>query len=130
MTARPLARSTDPDTSHDAAKKIRKSGKLTMQQELTLAAVRRFPGMNTRELAEASGEGHHMLSRRLGQVRDFGLIVDCGRRGGGTLWWPEGHIVFHCDACGFDVQTGPEGVCAICGGKAEPMSMTKSTGRK
>ena len=82
-TRKPMARKTDPLSSHVAADRIERSGKVTKQQKAALAAVCCFPGLTTRELARAtvredrpyfaplgSDEGSrvHALGRRLSEL--------------------------------------------------------------
>lgn len=94
MSAAPMARTTDPLSSHLAAGEIEGSGRRASQQVEALAAVRKHSGSTSHELAEATGLDRYALARRLGEVEERGLI----RRGdfrrcavSGRLvltWWP------------------------------------------
>lgn len=98
MSAAPLARATDPVTSHLAAAEVEGSGARDAQQRQAARAVRDFPGHTSHELAQASGMDRYALARRLGEVEARGLI----RRGdlrrcavSGRLvltWWPVGEL--------------------------------------
>lgn len=48
----PRSRATDPNTSHQAADRIRRSGQLGRQQLQVLEAVRRWPGRTSAELGQ------------------------------------------------------------------------------
>lgn len=99
----PAARSTDPATSHHAADHMDASGQRAYQQRVTVAAVDRFPGCTTQELAEKAGLSERMLSRRLSEVADDGQIKRGSPRATafangttgrpGTTWWPKSQPV-------------------------------------
>lgn len=72
--ARTLAKATDPVTSHEAARAIIATGDRAHQQHLACAAVRAYPGSTSLELSRLSGLDRHMLGRRLGEIRDRGLV--------------------------------------------------------
>lgn len=55
----PAARSTDPETSHEAATAITGSGKRARQQRAIVALVRRYPGRTAGELAKLVVAGDH-----------------------------------------------------------------------
>lgn len=61
----PIARASDPVTSHLAAKEITASGVRFSQQKKVADAVRRHPGHTSQELAEMTGLERYMLARRL-----------------------------------------------------------------
>lgn len=65
----PRARATDPETSHQAAEAIRRSGKLTRQQAAVPEAVRRFPGSTAVELARKAELDRYAVSRRLPELQ-------------------------------------------------------------
>ncbi|MGA9851863.1 MAG: MarR family transcriptional regulator [Gammaproteobacteria bacterium] len=52
LASPPIARRTDPDSSHVAAARITKSGKRAAQQAAVYSWVRSYPGHTTQELAE------------------------------------------------------------------------------
>lgn len=68
LTDTPRARNTDPATSHQAAAKIGKSGRLRAQQLLVLRALRCCPGSTAVELADSSGLDRYLISRRLPEL--------------------------------------------------------------
>jgi len=47
LTVTPLARKTDPATSHEAAREHKESGRAAKSAAEVLAAVKRYPGMLT-----------------------------------------------------------------------------------
>lgn len=69
------ARNTDPDTSHEAARDIVESGMQAQQQAQVAAAVRRHPGLTSRELADAASMDRHKVARRLPELEADGLVV-------------------------------------------------------
>lgn len=75
--AAPLARKTDPDTSHAAACEYRDSGKLTQSKAAVLTAVRKRGGLTAVELALMANLDRYEVSRRLADLRKAGLIR-CG----------------------------------------------------
>ena len=88
------ARSTDPQTSHDAARHIVASGQQALQQEQTRDAVACHPGLTSNELARATGLDRYMLARRLPELCDSDRVVRgdarrCSVSGrSAATWWP------------------------------------------
>lgn len=89
----PIARCTDPESSHLAAAEITASGKRAHQQAQTIAAVRQYAGRTSQELCELTGLDRYMLARRLpecvtaGAVRK-GVTRHCTVTGKQALtWW-------------------------------------------
>lgn len=70
----PIARHTDPETSHLAAEEITANGTRAFQQGQTLAAIRAFPGRTMQELAEATGLDRYMLGRRVSECETAGTV--------------------------------------------------------
>lgn len=72
---RPLAATADPETSHEAAERIRES---VPQQAARVAEwVRRYPGRTSLELAAICGDptlDRHTFGRRLPDAEDLGLV--------------------------------------------------------
>lgn len=74
LTDTNIARRRDPKTSHDAARKVTKSGKRASQQLAVLAYVREFPGLTSRELAlkarfrGADGLDYEVFHKRLPEI--------------------------------------------------------------
>lgn len=74
IVATPAARWTDPDTSHDAAEHVTRTGARGHQQRQAAEAVRNFPGKTSLELAEAAGMCRFMLARRLPECLTAGTV--------------------------------------------------------
>lgn len=70
----PVARSTDPVTSHIAAHEITASGVRAEQQAQTVAAVREHPGCTMSELARRTGLDRYMLGRRISECETAGVV--------------------------------------------------------
>ena len=62
------ARRSDPETSHVAAERIERSGRLRQQQAQVLDALTRWPGSTAVELSKASGIDRYVVSRRLPEL--------------------------------------------------------------
>lgn len=75
-----LARSSDPVSSHDAAAEVVESGRHETQCAAVLAAVTRWPGLTSRELAARMGIDRYTVARRLPTLRDRGQVVQRGTR--------------------------------------------------
>ena len=94
---RPLARNSDPATSHESAQRLRKSGKLNEQCAATLAALREYireqgEMPTAAELAEHAGFDRYVSSRRLPDLREKGLVENgdartCRVTGSRSLVW-------------------------------------------
>jgi len=76
----PNARTTDPESSHQAGEGIEASGNATTQRRIALEAVKRRPGYTAKELAVTCNIDRYMLSRRLPELRYKGLVVNGGMR--------------------------------------------------
>ena len=72
----PNVRSTDPETSHQAAQRMTESGKRISNQRLLWIAVTQEPGRTAAELGEVTGLGQHEASRRLAELN--GVMVQRG----------------------------------------------------
>jgi hypothetical protein len=92
----PAARSTDPATSHEAAKRVTRSGLRHRQMDDVVGLVERFPGRTSKELAEISMLDRHMIARRLPDAEKVGLVMRgrpkvCSVSGGRAVtWWRAG----------------------------------------
>ena len=91
MTLRPAARTTDPQTSWEAAESIADTRMSLVNR--VVALVREQPGLIREELAERLGLEQYALSKRLSDAEDAGLITKGepryarnGRRQ--STWWP------------------------------------------
>lgn len=97
----PRARNSDPETSHEAAARIKASGALNRQQQLVSDAVRVHKGFTSGELAKAHAKQYGgtwqqhrpMFGRRLKELEPFHV-----KRGPARMclvtktkcitWWP------------------------------------------
>lgn len=90
----PAARATDPATSHEAAHAITASGRRHSQRERVAAALARWPGLTTAELAERMGIDRYVVGRRMSECETAGDAVRGDKRrcrvNGRTAetWWP------------------------------------------
>ena len=75
MMRPPIARTTDPDTSHEAAEILNESGVRTTLMEQCLEFVQRFPGHTSGEIGDRTGLGHDRVWRRLSDLKNRGMIV-------------------------------------------------------
>lgn len=94
LSSMPIARETDPETSHFAAEEVTASGRRATQQHSVLAAVRANPGRTSLELAEVMRSDRYMVARRLPELEAAGLVWKgparkcvVGNRMAVT-WWP------------------------------------------
>ena len=71
----PLARRTDPASSHEAAAQVTASGVRDSQCAAVLDALRRHPGSTSLELATASGLDRYVVARRLPELERDGRAV-------------------------------------------------------
>lgn len=92
----PIARKSDPVSSHLAAAEITASGTRAHQQAQTIAAVRAYPGRTSQELAELTQIDRYTLARRLPECVTAGAVRKgeqraCSVTGRLALtWWPLG----------------------------------------
>lgn len=87
-----LARTSDPITSHQAARDAERRGVAAAHRLLCLAQVTRHPGQTAAEIAQGTGLERHAPSRRLPELRDDGLVVNgpiriCRVKGRRSLTW-------------------------------------------
>lgn len=84
--AQPLARNTDPQTSHDAAATVG-GGKLVdlILRELSWPAAE-LAGMTGKELANRTGRSLNSITPRLAPLRRAGLIHPAGKRDKQIVW--------------------------------------------
>lgn len=62
------ARHEDPASSRDAARRMRRTGRLETELNASLLAVCRHPGVTARDLHERTGLSTHLLGRRLPEL--------------------------------------------------------------
>tara|TARA_Y100000310_G_C20243245_1_gene605618 strand:- start:61 stop:459 length:399 start_codon:yes stop_codon:yes gene_type:complete len=90
----PAARTGDPVTSYEAEAAINRDGLRKTQSQAILDFVTETEGQVAGEIAEATGYGMHITSRRLADLKNLGLIRQgfprtwegSGRRQ--VTWWP------------------------------------------
>ena len=74
----PIARNSDPSTSHEAAAKI-KPVRAT-QQRAILAGLQKFPNHTSAELAQRLHMDRYVVARRLPELRAALLVKSCEAR--------------------------------------------------
>jgi hypothetical protein len=95
----PIARTTDPWTSHAGAVEVTDSGRRRTQMELCLDVVQAHPGRTAGEVGELTGLGHVRAQRRLSDLKAAGKIVTGAavrslnvpvylRQRPQVTWWP------------------------------------------
>ena len=88
----PIARSTDPWTSHAGAVEVTDSGRRRTQAERCLDVVLTRPGLTAGEIGELTGLGHVPAQRRLSDLKASGKVaVGMARQFQGrpqVTWWP------------------------------------------
>lgn len=87
------ARTTDPDSSHRAADRLERSGELTRQARIVLALLECFPGLSSKQLAEASRGTESVLdryqvARRLPDLERAGYARRSKEQDGDARWFP------------------------------------------
>jgi len=96
----PPSRNSDPDTSVQAAQKLKQSGSWAGQKRRVFEALRRNPGLTSAEIANLMGGDRYIPSRRLPDLERAGLV----KRGRIRLcqvtksqcitWWPNPDIEY------------------------------------
>jgi hypothetical protein len=88
--AHPMARATDPESSHLAAKSIEERGKARAHRILVESYVYRAPGKTSKELSEMPWceLDRHEVARRLSEVeREGGIVSKADAKGRKELRW-------------------------------------------
>lgn len=70
-----LARNTDPQTSHEAAAKMNRTGATNVHADLVLASVASHPDSTAAEIGFDCGLGHHEAQRRLSDLLKTGRVI-------------------------------------------------------
>ena len=70
----PIARTTDPWTSHAGAVEVTDSGRRRTQAERCLDVVLTRPGLTAGEIGELTGLGHVPAQRRLSDLKAAGKV--------------------------------------------------------
>jgi hypothetical protein len=102
FSAQPRARTTDPESSHLAAREVKESGRLGKQQHDVLEAVCQWPGRTSAELAAKLAPDNwfslrHMVARRLPELEPIhvrkGALRECSKtRRAAVTWFPVEHL--------------------------------------
>ena len=71
----PIARNTDPESSHIAAHEITYSWSRTTQQIEAFQLVAAYPGHTSRELAFFGESDRYQMARRLSDLEHAGLVT-------------------------------------------------------
>lgn len=79
-----MSRRGDPDTSREAAAKAPRKTHLMM----VLEAIRKRPGRNAYEIAEAIGLDHVQVDRRVHSLLKLRIVRRDGKRNGASCLWP------------------------------------------
>ena len=74
------ARRTDPSTSHDAARKVERSGKARDNQTKCFEALLKQDGMTSAEVAVMADLERHEAARRLPELRDANQVKNGDKR--------------------------------------------------
>lgn len=82
------ARRTDPDSSHAAADRAEKSGGIGAQALATFVAVRAYPGLTSKQLAETCPLDRYQIARRLPELERRGLIRRASTPDEEERWFP------------------------------------------
>lgn len=94
MLKTPIARTSDPYTSHEGALRVTSSGKRQTAADKCLAVVLDRPGLTAGEIGDITQLGHIPAQRRLSDLKAAGQIVMGDRkkyRGSNqSTWWPVG----------------------------------------
>jgi hypothetical protein len=94
MSLYPLARNSDMETSHQAARQLRVSGLHAKQKTWVLALVMAHPGLTARELAQMTDNpllNHPIIWRRLPDLEKDGWVMKgavSNRRRPAVTWYP------------------------------------------
>lgn len=90
-----LSRTSDPQTSHDAAELVESSGSAASHRAMCMDEVERQPGQTAAEIAKRLGLERHVPSRRLPELRPLqvynGESRKCAETGNSSMtWFPTG----------------------------------------
>lgn len=89
---RPAARRADPNSSHAAADLVHSHTNIAKsQREQCLAALKKYPGSTSKQLAQLAGLDRTMVARRLPEMEIEGDARCTGRDPEARhelIWWP------------------------------------------
>jgi DNA-binding MarR family transcriptional regulator len=82
----PLARRSDPDTSHDAARRIEPAVS-SLELRVVGALLEHRSGLTAREIAVVIGERDGSVTPRMPALKDEGFVRTTGaKRDGSRIW--------------------------------------------
>jgi CRP-like cAMP-binding protein len=87
----PLFRRSDPISSHEAARKLSKSGKLGTHKRIIFDAIKLWPGETSAFIAEAVDIEPYTVRKRTADLRKSGMVRDNRdtlTKGDELRWWP------------------------------------------
>ena len=93
FTGPATARKSDPDTSHEAARRFEQSGKAEIQRKKVFRGVVDFPGRTSAELSPLVGLDRYAVARRLPELEKSGSVRKgqpriCSAHGTAAVtWW-------------------------------------------
>lgn len=87
-TRPPRARRTDPDSSHVAADRAKRSGAIGAQATTTFIAVRAYPGLTSKQLAGVCPLDRYQVARRLPELERRGLVRRASTPDEEERWFP------------------------------------------
>lgn len=86
----PLARTSDPLSSHAAADRVVRSGKARGDAVRCLVALAEYPGVTAETIARVTGIEPYTVRKRLADLRRRKQARSTGKSGTDVLrWWPE-----------------------------------------
>ena len=88
----PIARPTDPETSHEAAESITDSGRRQSLAAQLLRVIKAQPGLTGGEISEVSGIERWAVTKRLSDLKNNGQAIQGPARPwhgkNQVTWWP------------------------------------------
>lgn len=81
------ARNSDPQTSHDAAKRVTRSGNATRHRQMILDALKGGEGLTVEQISQATGVHKSDLNKRTSELEHAGLIRRSGVHHGMLICW-------------------------------------------
>ena len=88
----PIARPSDPWTSHIGAAEVTESGRRKTQSERLLAVVQSHPGLTGGEISELAGLERWATTKRLSDLKNAGQAIQGEPRHWHgrpqVTWWP------------------------------------------
>ena len=81
------ARTTDPDTSHDAADLMNRTGATSRHARFIVTALTRYGPLTGKEIADQTTLTQIQIMRRMSELRDAGLVEDTGDRRERQIVW-------------------------------------------